>query len=126
MDRRILTTLGSVVAATGLAFMTPLAGVAQNAPSAPHSSESEAGTLQEVVVTAQRREETMVDVPISIAAIDAQQLSTANIQGRFTVALYGNNITNIRYRTSIQVTGNGVGATWNAPIAWGIQLGAKL
>jgi iron complex outermembrane recepter protein len=45
---------------------------------------------------------------------------------RYTVALYGNNVTNVRYRTSIQVTGNGVGATWNAPITWGVEFGVKL
>jgi iron complex outermembrane recepter protein len=45
---------------------------------------------------------------------------------RYFVALYGNNVTNVRYRTSVQYTGNGIGATWNAPATWGIQLGAKL
>jgi iron complex outermembrane receptor protein len=44
---------------------------------------------------------------------------------KYTVALYGDNLTNERYRTSIQYTGEGIGATWNQPASWGIELGAK-
>ena len=45
---------------------------------------------------------------------------------RYFVALYGNNITNVRYRTQVQYNGFGIGASWDMPATWGIELGAKL
>ena len=77
---------GAAAAVTGLSLMATVAAVAQNAPSA-QNNESEAGSLQEVVVTAQRREEAAVDVPITIAAIDTQQLATANVQDLRDIAV---------------------------------------
>jgi iron complex outermembrane receptor protein len=44
---------------------------------------------------------------------------------KYSVALYGNNITNVRYRNSVQYTGYGVGAQWNMPATWGVEFGAK-
>ena len=78
MNRRICVVRGSVLAMTGLLVIASTAAQAQSAQSA--AAPDTTGTLEEVVVTAQRREEKMVDVPISIAAIDAQQLATANAQ----------------------------------------------
>jgi outer membrane receptor for ferrienterochelin and colicin len=62
--------------ATGIAEMTLLLPAASYAQGAA----AEGSLLEEVVVTAQRREEKAVDVPITIAAIDVQQLATANVQ----------------------------------------------
>ncbi len=53
---------------------------AQNAASAGQGDTTEEGMLSEVVVTAQRREEAGVDVPITIAVLDTKQLETANVQ----------------------------------------------
>jgi iron complex outermembrane receptor protein len=55
------------------------------AVSAPAFAQDDAGNAQaiassEIVVTAQRREERQVDVPISIAAIGSEQLTTSNVQ----------------------------------------------
>jgi len=50
---------------------------------APIASEAAPG---EIVVTAQRRNERQVDVPISIAAIGPQQLATANVQNLADIA----------------------------------------
>jgi iron complex outermembrane recepter protein len=44
---------------------------------------------------------------------------------RYTVALYGENLTDARYRTQVQENGFGIGASWSAPTTWGIELGAK-
>jgi iron complex outermembrane recepter protein len=44
---------------------------------------------------------------------------------RYMVALYGENLTNERYRTQVQENGFGIGASWSAPATWGIELGAK-
>jgi iron complex outermembrane receptor protein len=44
---------------------------------------------------------------------------------RYWVALYGENLTDKRYRTQVQYNSYGIGASWNAPTTWGIQLGTK-
>jgi iron complex outermembrane recepter protein len=45
--------------------------------------------------------------------------------GRYWVALYGENLTDKRYRTQVQYNSFGIGASWNAPATWGIQVGVK-
>ena len=44
---------------------------------------------------------------------------------RFTVALYGDNLTNSRYLTAVQYNSFGLGANWSAPTTYGIELGVK-
>ena len=44
---------------------------------------------------------------------------------RFTLAVYGDNVTDKRYLTQVQYNTLGMGAVWNAPVTWGIQLGIK-
>ena len=44
---------------------------------------------------------------------------------RFTIGLWGDNVTNSRYRTQVQYANNGIGANWNKPTTFGIDLGAK-
>jgi iron complex outermembrane receptor protein len=48
----------------------------------------ERGGLEEVIVTAQRREQSAQDVPVSITVIDAQQISNANITNSSDLATY--------------------------------------
>lgn len=43
----------------------------------------------------------------------------------YTVALWGDNLTNRRYLTAVQYNSFGLGANWNAPLTYGIELGAK-
>jgi iron complex outermembrane recepter protein len=43
----------------------------------------------------------------------------------YSVALYGDNVTNSRYVTQVQYNNFGIGAVWNAPVTYGIELGAK-
>jgi iron complex outermembrane recepter protein len=74
--------MGSVIATTGLLCMASTWAFAQVAPAADTSSPG----LEEVVVTAQRRSEKQVDVPISISAIGAQQLATSNVQNLSDIA----------------------------------------
>ncbi|EJL34403.1 TonB-dependent receptor [Novosphingobium sp. AP12] len=40
-----------------------------------------------------------------------------------TVALWGDNLTNKRYLTSMQYNSFGLGANWNAPVTYGVELG---
>lgn len=44
----------------------------------------------------------------------------------YTVAFYGDNLTNERYRTQVLFNTLGIGNTWSAPVVWGVQLGAQL
>jgi iron complex outermembrane receptor protein len=43
----------------------------------------------------------------------------------YTVALYGDNVTNKRYRTQVLFNTLGIGNTWSAPATWGLELGAR-
>lgn len=52
--------------------------VATALPSALHAQEEAAG-LEEIIVTAQRREESLQDVPIAVAAVTAQTLESSGI-----------------------------------------------
>ncbi|WP_243692773.1 TonB-dependent receptor [Novosphingobium sp. ST904] len=44
---------------------------------------------------------------------------------RYTVAVFGDNVTNRRYRTQVLFNTLGTGAVWNSPVTYGIELGAK-
>ncbi|MET0239179.1 MAG: TonB-dependent receptor [Sphingobium sp.] len=44
---------------------------------------------------------------------------------RYTLAVYGDNLTDRDYRTQTLVNAFGAGTTWGAPATWGVQLGAK-
>jgi iron complex outermembrane receptor protein len=44
---------------------------------------------------------------------------------RYTVAVYGDNVTDQRYRTQVQYNSFGIGASWSAPASVGVELGAK-
>ncbi|MCJ2185735.1 TonB-dependent receptor [Novosphingobium beihaiensis] len=43
----------------------------------------------------------------------------------FTVAAFGDNITNKRYRTQVLFNTLGTGSVWNSPITYGVELGVK-
>src|SRR6186713_89663 len=66
-----------------LAGMTPVFAYAQTAPNDPVAAEpaapiaEEGGGLQDIVVTARKRQESVQDVPVSVTAISA-----ADIQNR--------------------------------------------
>jgi iron complex outermembrane receptor protein len=44
---------------------------------------------------------------------------------RFSIALFGDNLTGKRYRTQVQYNNFGIGAIWNAPTTYGVQVGIK-
>ena len=43
----------------------------------------------------------------------------------FTVALWGDNVTDSRFRVGAQYTNFGIGANWNKPATYGVEVGAK-
>jgi len=67
--------------AAGSAFFPQVAAHAQEAPTdeAAQSSETDGGGLGEIIVTAQKRSESLQKVPISIAAFDTGKLESAGI-----------------------------------------------
>jgi len=44
---------------------------------------------------------------------------------RFSVAAYGDNVTNSRYLTQVQYASYGLGANWNKPVTYGLEVGVK-
>ncbi|MDR2858222.1 MAG: TonB-dependent receptor, partial [Novosphingobium sp.] len=44
---------------------------------------------------------------------------------RYTVAVYGDNLTNNRYMTAVQYNTIGLGANWSQPTTYGIEVGVK-
>ena len=63
-----------------------LAGLAAAACPTTALAQSESGKLEEIVVTAQHREQNLQEVPISVSAIGAQELSEAQIFGATEIA----------------------------------------
>ncbi|MFT4027080.1 MAG: TonB-dependent receptor [Novosphingobium sp.] len=44
---------------------------------------------------------------------------------RYTIAAFGDNVTDKRYQTQVLFNTLGIGSVWSAPATWGVQLGAK-
>ena len=96
MSHRTIAMVGLVVATIGLSTVDPTAvsaqvsaATAQGSPaaqSAPAATTDDSASLLEIVVTAQRRSEKMVDVPISVTALGAEQMATANVQNLSDIA----------------------------------------
>jgi iron complex outermembrane receptor protein len=49
----------------------------------------------------------------------------ADPSNRFTVAVFGDNVTDKRYQTQVLFNTIGIGSVWNSPATFGVQLGAK-
>jgi outer membrane receptor for ferric coprogen and ferric-rhodotorulic acid len=96
MCHRTIAVLGLVVGTLGLSTVDPTAVHAQasaaatqgspTAQTAPATATDDSASLLEIVVTAQRRSEKMVDVPISVTALGAEQMATANVQNLSDIA----------------------------------------
>jgi iron complex outermembrane receptor protein len=76
IEKKRLASLAIVVGACGTACLSP-AAFSQQPPAAATGGTSDA--LQEIVVTAQRREERMVNVPISVTAISNDRLLSSGV-----------------------------------------------
>lgn len=44
---------------------------------------------------------------------------------RYTLAVFGDNVTDERYRTQVQYNTFSIGAGWSAPASWGVEAGVK-
>ena len=67
--------LASAAFAGAMAIGTPSLAQAQAAP----AEEAEAGGVTDIIVTAQRREESLQDVPLSIVALGAEEIRNAGV-----------------------------------------------
>jgi iron complex outermembrane receptor protein len=76
--RNVSSAAPSFVAIAGALLVLPGAANAQG--TGAQGGNDVASVSSEIVVTAQRRQERAVDVPITITAISAQQIETANVQ----------------------------------------------
>ena len=94
VTRRVLVRKAVPVAATLLAAV-PVA-YAQDAAPATAAGTSEAGGLQEVVVTAQKRVENLQNVPISVQVFDTQKLEQMNIVNLDDYVKYSPSISFVR------------------------------
>jgi iron complex outermembrane receptor protein len=79
--------------------LSPLPALAQAAPAAE---------LEVVIVTAQKREEALVEVPISIASMSAETLEEANIEGLLSLAQTTPGVVVNRFGVATQPTIRGV------------------
>src|SRR5262245_37553669 len=70
-----------------IAGISVLCAAGVGAPEARAEDVSEAdaqvATLQEIVVTAQKRQENLQDVPVSIAVVSGEQLGSANVNNLY-------------------------------------------
>ncbi|MGI9307704.1 MAG: TonB-dependent receptor plug domain-containing protein, partial [Gammaproteobacteria bacterium] len=85
------TGLGATItscATAGIVALMPLAAAAQTAdPQDPEDAADMVRGIEEIVVTARKRSESLQEVPISISAFTAEQLRDQNIQTAYDVAL---------------------------------------
>ena len=44
---------------------------------------------------------------------------------RYTVALFGDNVTDKRYQTQVLFNTIGIGSVWSSPVTYGVSLGVK-
>jgi iron complex outermembrane receptor protein len=122
MIRRICTALISC----GLVTAGIATAAQPDATASPPVAGADAGTLQEVVVTARRRSEDLQNVPIAVTALNAEQLQTQNIQSLTDVTAVAPNIeVNAGRATSstINVYIRGVGQS--DPL-WGFEPGVGI
>jgi iron complex outermembrane receptor protein len=75
MHRQTILATTSVLGLIGLMALAPAPAFAQDA-----ADSDQAAVSSEIIVTAQRREERQVDVPIAITTLGSQQLATGNVQ----------------------------------------------
>jgi outer membrane receptor protein involved in Fe transport len=69
----------SVLLASTVLAASATPALAQEAPDAPPQETVQAGGLNDIIVTARKRQETVQDVPVAVTAISAEQIATRDI-----------------------------------------------
>lgn len=80
IGRQAQASVRAVFLASSAMVLVPNIAMAQTAPAEAEASADDDAGITEIVVTAQRREENLQDVPLSITAITGEQLRDADIR----------------------------------------------
>ena len=88
-----------------IAMLSLLAGIEQG-----KAAEQSPLMLEEIVVTAQKREQTLSDVPLSVAVIDAGRLSAGNINKIADLSEFVPNLSMTETAASTQLYIRGIGS----------------
>ena len=108
---RLLATLGCMsVLAPAAATFAQTAGQ-QQSPAPQNSSESQSGQLDEIIVTAEKRQQSFLDVPITENVVTGAQLQTFQVQNLTDMATQvpGLKLSTATNSVGTQVTLRGVG-----------------
>lgn len=113
-DKRLVAVR---VRAALMAFVAlpALAEAVEATPEAAAEAPAAAGAVGEIVVTAQRRAESMQRVPIAITAITAEQLSDSGVRTSEDIALLTPGLTMTRGRNSVLPYLRGIGTRTALP-----------
>ena len=81
---RLLVTARAALLGSSVLFVVPGVALAQDAPAdaqaIPANTEAPDAGIEEIIVTAQRRSESLQDVPLSITAITGEEIRNADIR----------------------------------------------
>ena len=62
---------------------------------------------------------------ISVTATLSLRAQWTDPSDRYTIGVWGNNVTNSRYLTEVQYGNGGIGANWSKPATYGLDLDVK-
>lgn len=91
--RKAFTRVAFLTGSAGLALLAAPANAQDNSGGATDASADEGSEGNQIVVTARRREERLLDVPLSVTALSGEQLEQRGIQDLTQVAQEVPNIT---------------------------------
>ena len=84
-------------------------------PQASMSAFAQVSGLEEVVVTAQRREQSIMEVPIAVTLVSGQELETFNLEVSHDLQFLVPGITFAASSSTSQITLRGVGTGYSGP-----------
>src|SRR5690242_2572508 len=110
-------------AAIRLAVAATACSLPVSGPAVAADEGAQAGAIEQVVVTARRREETLQDVPVAITALTADQLLEQNVRTLEDITAYAPNIkVNAGRATTSTINAYIRGVGQNDPL-WGFEPG---
>jgi len=101
---------------------------AQESPARPVTTGAATDTIEEIIVTAQKREQSLQDVPIAISAISAQQIEQRGIDNLLDLKALAPNLMVSKYPNSNVVSQVAIrgGVTINSAMYWEPSTGLYL
>jgi iron complex outermembrane recepter protein len=105
----------SILARIGMALTGAVVGTAMLAPQASMPALAQESELEEVIVTAQRREQSIMEVPIAVTLVSGQALETFNLETSHDLQFLVPGITFSASSSTSQITLRGVGTGYSGP-----------